>query len=380
MSVESRPNLFCVSGLTPQILTETVYALIAGNGAVDPHQIPRKIEVVTTTEGRRLLRESLFPGGGKKGQLDLFCHDYGVDRSDIDFDESGIHVICDRNGHELDDITDDEQNASAADLISERIRFLCSEKTVPLHVSLAGGRKTMGFYAGYALSLFGRPSDRLTHVLINHPFESHPDFYFPPREPHKLYFPNRDEYECTSHARVSLANIPLVLMGGRLDDTLKLGSLSFSEAVARTQEGLCEPSLTIDLAGRKVFLQGYGVILSKLQLVWLVWLAGRTQRGEPSVPFDEHAADELRSVMDLLEGTGESYLKQGLDSGLLDLRRGEKANYFDRTRTRLNQALEEKSGLQRSVAERYFVHSFGSRPKTYGLSLRPSQIHILGHP
>jgi CRISPR-associated protein (TIGR02584 family) len=380
MSADSRPNLFCVSGLTPQILTETVFALIVRKGNVDRHQIPRRIEIVTTTEGRRLLRSSLFPCGGKKGQLDLFCDDYGIDRSEIQFDESCIHVIRDCHGTELSDITDDHQNSSAADLISERIRFLCTEESAPLHVSLAGGRKTMGFYAGYALSLYGRPHDRLSHVLINPPFESHPDFYYPPKKPRQLYFPNRDEYVCTSKARVSLANIPVVLMSGGLDQTLKLGTLSFSQAVARAQDGLTEPSLTIDLSERKALLQGHGVKLSKLQLVWLVWLAERAQRGEPGVPFDEQAAAELRIVMDWMEGAGWSPLKDGLDSGVRDLRRGDQANYFDRTRTRLNKALEEKSGLQHSVAERYFVHSFGGRPKTYGLRLRPSQIQILGQP
>jgi CRISPR-associated protein (TIGR02584 family) len=33
-------------------------------------------------------------------------------------------------------------------------------------MSIAGGRKTMGFYAGYALSLYGRAQDRMSHVLV----------------------------------------------------------------------------------------------------------------------------------------------------------------------------------------------------------------------
>ena len=380
MIVDSRANLFCVSGLTPQILTETVFALVVGKGGVHPNRVPRKIEVVTTSEGRRLLRSSLFPSGRKKGQLDLFCEEYGIDRRQIEFDESCIHVIRDRDGNALSDITDDDQNSSAADLISERIRVLCTEEQTPLHVSLAGGRKTMGFYAGYALSLYGRPHDRLSHVLINAPFESHPDFFYPPRTPRKLYFRDRDEHVSTSQAKISLAHIPIVLMNGGLDETLKLGTLTFSEAVARVQEGLREPSLMIDLTNRKVVLQGHFVTLSKLQFVWLVWLAQRTQRGEPSIAFDEHAADDLRGVMNWMEGAGDCPLKQGLESGLADLRRGDAANYFDRNRTRLNKALERKSGLPHSVAERYFVHSFGSRPKTYGLRLGPSQIQILGQP
>lgn len=37
----------------------------------------------------------------------------------------------------------------------------------------------MGFFVGYALSLFGRAQDRLSHVLVSDPFESLTDFYYP---------------------------------------------------------------------------------------------------------------------------------------------------------------------------------------------------------
>jgi hypothetical protein len=38
------------------------------------------------------------------------------------------------------------------------------------------------FLLGYALlSPFGRAQDRLSHVLVSKPFESHPKFYFPPQ-------------------------------------------------------------------------------------------------------------------------------------------------------------------------------------------------------
>jgi len=39
------------------------------------------------------------------------------------------------------------------------------DPNIQLHVSLAGGRKSMRFFAAYALSLWGRDIDRLTHVL-----------------------------------------------------------------------------------------------------------------------------------------------------------------------------------------------------------------------
>ena len=70
-------------------------------------------------------------------------------------------------------------NDATADAITERLRAFTADPETALHVSIAGGRKTMGYYLGYALSLFGRPQDRLSHVLVSPPFESHPQFYYP---------------------------------------------------------------------------------------------------------------------------------------------------------------------------------------------------------
>jgi CRISPR-associated protein (TIGR02584 family) len=59
------------------------------------------------------------------------------------------------------------------------VRELTADPDCAIHASIAGGRKTMGFYLGYALSLFGRPQDRLSHVLVSSPFESNQNFFYP---------------------------------------------------------------------------------------------------------------------------------------------------------------------------------------------------------
>lgn len=51
-----------------------------------------------------------------------------------------------------------------------------------IHLSLAGGRKTMSYYAGQAMNLVARPQDRLSHVILSDKrFEFSPDFSFRPR-------------------------------------------------------------------------------------------------------------------------------------------------------------------------------------------------------
>ena len=58
--------------------------------------------------------------------------------------------------------------------ITNLIRAFTADPESALHVSIAGGRKTMGFFLGYALSLYGRAQDKLSHVLVSPPFESSP--------------------------------------------------------------------------------------------------------------------------------------------------------------------------------------------------------------
>jgi CRISPR-associated protein (TIGR02584 family) len=373
-------TLLAITGLTPQVITETVYALAQeGSGSADG--IPDRIEVITTTEGRRRIQLALFAEGGGQGYFDRLCADFGIDRDAIAFNEDSIHIIRDAAGEPLPDIVKEADNAAAADLINDRIRALTQAPETRLHVSLAGGRKTMGFYAGYALSLYGRAQDRLTHVLVNPPFESHPSFYYPPPTPVTVQLPGRNDLASTADAQVQLAEIPVVRLRHGLDQTLLEGELRFSEAVARAQQVLEPPMLTIDLAERSVHLQGQPTPLTDLEFLWLTWLAERAQRGEPAIPFDEAAGAELAAVLDRLEGTGASPLREGLESGLVELRSSGRTNYFDRTRSRLNKALSEKSALHPAAAARYQVHSFGKRPYTrYGLRLQPAEIRLVGEP
>lgn len=376
-----RDTLLCVTGLTPQIVTETLYALMREAAGDEASRIPQRIEVITTTEGRRRIELSLFSHKGGQGYFHQLCDHYGIERDAITFDESCLYVIADRHGEPLADIINATDNARAADLINHRIRELTQDPDLRLHVSLAGGRKTMGFYAGYALSLYARQQDRLSHVLVNPPFESHPEFFYPPPHPRTLILKDHNDRVSTADAQVQLADIPFVRLRDELDSTLLEGELSFSEAVERAQQVLERPELVIDVSERQVWLQKRYIELSPAHFIWLTWFAKRAQTGEPPVIFDEEAAEDLGQVMDWLEGEGPSPVKKGLESARDELRCSDKANYFDRTRSRLNAALAERSGLHPSAAMRYQIQATGRRPTTgYALMLTPEQIRIEGTP
>ena len=167
-----RRVLLAVSGLSPQILTETLYALAV---ATDPPFIPTELQILTTVEGAERARLSLL--SDDPGWFKRLCRDYGLKPPVFGLDQ--IQLITDANGRALEDIRELEDNASVADQLIARVRDLTADPDSALHVSLAGGRKTMGYYAGYALSLFGLPQDRLSHVLVAAPFEQSWNFFYP---------------------------------------------------------------------------------------------------------------------------------------------------------------------------------------------------------
>jgi len=158
-----RRVLLAVAGLSPQIVTETLYAL-AMRG--EPVSIPTEVRLITSSEGAQRARLSLL--SADPGWFGRLCRDYGL--PPISFSEAHIEVLHDADGNVLADIRDPDDNARVADQITETVRALTADPECALHVSIAGGRKTMGYYAGYALSLFGRPQDRLSHVLVSEPF------------------------------------------------------------------------------------------------------------------------------------------------------------------------------------------------------------------
>lgn len=377
----STNTLICVTGLTPQVITETVYALIREHQAGRDQRIPDEVRVITTTEGRDRIRASLFETNGGHGYFSHLCRDYGIDPNSIRFDEEGIQVITDTERGERSDVIDEGDNLAAADAILEAVRSATAEPGSQVHVSLAGGRKTMGFYAGYALSLHARPQDRLSHVLVNPPFESHPSFFYPPPEPTTLILPGSNDTISTAEAQVRLADLPFVRLRDELGDALDYEGLSFRESVDRAQQALKPAELCIDVEQRRVWLQGQEVRLSPTQFVWLTWFALRAYHSKPPIAFDEAALNELAGVIEWLEGEGNGPLAERVANARDELLNEGGTNYFHRNLSRLNHALSERSGLSPVLASRYRVHAFGRRPESrYALNLDAANVVIVGTP
>jgi CRISPR-associated protein Csx14 len=269
-----------VVGSTPQIVTETVFALSQRN----PPVYPDEINVITTTTGKTKLEDALV----NKGILARLCEDFGI--PPLQLDSSRIKVVRDHEGSDLADIKTPEDNEALGNLVTALIREKTSDPAVRLHCSLAGGRKTMSFYLGAALQLFGRPWDRLYHVLVTPEFESNPHFFYKPRKNAVIECRMPDGSVAklnTRDAEVHLAELPFVRLGGKLS----LHAKSFQELVNEGQReidvALIQPEVRVNLADRIVYVGETLVEMVPIQLMfYTMFLRQKTEQCKyPEQPY-----------------------------------------------------------------------------------------------
>ncbi len=360
-----RRILVAVTGLSPQIVTETLYAL-----AVAPAQtafVPTEIHLITTRSGAEKARLALL--SDEPGWFHHLCQDYAL--PPINFATRNIHVLADADGNALEDIRSPDDNRRAADGITEIIREFTADPDCALHVSIAGGRKTMGFFLGYALSLYGRPQDKLSHVLVSEPFESSSGFYYPTPASRVLELAG-GRLADTASAQVTLAELPFVSLRHGLPEALLTGRASYNQTVEAARRGLAPPELQIDLAARQVRAAGKVFALPPAELALLSVFARRALCREGALPappkelpdleWRKRYLVELRWIDGLLgeRDDTERALKKGMDG-----------SYFSIHLSKLKKILKRELG---PAAAPYLISDGGSRPRRYRLDLPPSAV------
>jgi len=361
-----RRVLLAVTGLTPQIVTETLYALAVAQA--EPW-IPTEVRLITTAEGAERARLSLLDQ--KEGQFHALCRDYGLD-GQIDFSPESIVAIHDASGTPLADIRTPEDNTRAADALLAEVRALCADDNCSLHVSIAGGRKTMGFFLGYALSLFGRSQDRLSHVLVNEPFESLRDFYFPPAEPRVLHTTAGRPIH-TADAKIMLAEIPFVRLRDGLPREALAHAAPFASLVSAAQLSIDPPVLRLDLQRAQLWCGKQAVLLPPALFAWYAWLAECRAKCRGEDGFVRHSDASPERYLAIYEAVvGRNH--PSLDKARLATQNGLEPAQFEQRRSKINRRLAELLSL---ASAPYEVRSQGERPYTrYGIALPPDRIFL----
>jgi len=308
--------LLAVTGMSPAILTETVWALAQEN----PPVLPDRIVVLTTTVGKDQIERELFtPQPHFNDQCGWDClreklQERGHDmKGRLRFDPaSDLHILTrwDESSHRnlfLSDIRTAADNEAVADCILEFVRSIVESPDTRLIASIAGGRKTVGTLLYACMTLVGREDDRLTHVLVNEPFDDarlSPRFYFPEQPSAELTTPDNKTVRAPE-AHIDLADVPFVPLRNLFSRELRRMPGRFSALVAQCSEGIRKRSgnrvkLVVHRSRPEIEVNGIRIKLSPKEQLLALFLADRGRKAQPAFAAYKDAEDSLNEYREQL--------------------------------------------------------------------------------
>ena len=369
--------LLAVTGLSPQVITETLYAL---------HQNARKVDaihVITTRDGKDMIYAGLL--GGKSGHYFRYLEEYGIDPPSIDFSHSNIHVVTDEHGIEIPDIISESDNEHLLRKCLElAFRFTGNAGTTVLF-SVAGGRKTMSSCLTLAAQLYGRPQDRLYHVLVSPEFESNRDFYYPPKESRTIELKDKlgqPFFKEAMYAQVALIPIPFVSIRDHLSaDFLKEpkapGTLMLSLIKDETS------NLTINLVSRKIIYKTLELDMMPARLALYAFFAMHKKECLKETENCESCTDcfiDIQSVFEKQDQITDLYwkvstgrpLNEMSDTGITGL----SPENFNMYKGKIKSDLMNRFGPY--ALKDLEISSVGTRPNTrYGIMMDKGKMEIV---
>lgn len=287
-----KTTLVAVSGMSPAIITETIWALSRESPAV----IPDEVVVITTARGEadiagQLLAES--PGWGGKSPWECLRESIladGKERRKLQLSVRVIELPDEKSGvrRKAVDLRTRSDHDEAADFIVQTLAPLADAEDNHLIASIAGGRKTMGALLYAAMSLLGKESDRVTHVLVSEPFETCRGFFYPDQPLRELQARSAGGENVAVKAKdaaIELADIAFVPLRNRLAE-LNEPRQTFAGLVERyAREELPElkgpPRMTFDAATGIMEIQGRSIRLTGREILIAGFLYERARNHLP---------------------------------------------------------------------------------------------------
>lgn len=282
MNKEYETILLAGIGMSPAILTETVWSLAHQKGPI----LPDKIVVVTTAPGRKAMEESLFDNSEWNNMVAELNRKGIRTEGMLKFGEAQDHIrlLPAASGvNNIEDITTPEESVASADFIMQTLREFTENPETRVIASIAGGRKTMSALMMSCMSLLGREQDRVCHVLVNAPYDR-PDMDPP------FYFPQKGvKHKCSGktynslNAQLQLIDIPFVRMRGWYEQKYRDIPASYSTLVRRfsgiTPRPINYPNVTVDMRNGEFKMDEKTVPLSPLEFALVATLAAMRKEG-----------------------------------------------------------------------------------------------------
>ncbi|MGP8201651.1 MAG: CRISPR-associated ring nuclease Csm6 [Limisphaerales bacterium] len=313
---DSQTVLLAVTGMSPAVLTETVWALAHPKARGEKPVIPQRVIILSTIAGKKQIEKELLQAPSHVGAVSVWESMRQVilgNRQDLAaclmIDD--IRVITAPNhtsgvAEALPDIRGPADNEAAADFIMEEIRRIVENPDTRLVASLAGGRKTMGALLYACMSLLGRPQDRLTHVLVNEPFENPgltPRFYFPSGKDFQHQLKDKAGHVISEHphagADLELADVPFVRLRKLFPKQIGKFPGRFNALVAAYSEEIDQisgPPPSVALAGDRPAISVNGVFVetSIREYALYAYFLHRLETGVSTDIMQKDCLDDLK--------------------------------------------------------------------------------------
>ncbi|MDN3652755.1 CRISPR-associated ring nuclease Csm6 [Thalassotalea ponticola] len=390
----TRHTLLALVGGSPQIVSESIYALFKHRNIVI-----NDIKIVTTSSCKEKISKALLePKDNGFTILEKLTQDY--DLPPIQFEENDIWVPKSSCGNTISDVTTAKEMNAIAQCLLDNIKRLTSCESQVLHASLAGGRKTMTFYLSYAMSIFARPQDTLSHVFVSPDFE-HCDFFYP--TPYKNKINTVHGVLNSQVAHVTLSNIPYVQLRPSLPKRFLTHPISIKDTEL-VFEIINRPlSLDISVTSCELICSGVKVKLTKANMAFYLIMVDDLLNGHEG--FDcPSTSDKTLAILYIekrLKIEGKEYKLENLknaiyvienkhlilkDSEVEGLRHGLKKSFFTDRKNQISQALRNE--LPENIAEHYDIDSLSKSYKKsdgknknfnyFGINIDQSIVRFIG--
>lgn len=271
-------------GGAPQVITETLWALMHPDKLIDPtHRtrkaiVPARVHIIATS----------FPGHFAsrderdqtiRGRIAKLYAQYGHSSPEVIIE--GVKG----DGSPLDDIRTQDENIAYADHIARVMKAYSEDPEVTVHMSLAGGRKSMSSYDHSAMMFFGRVGDELSHVLVEPTtLENSKEFWWPDQDQATVTARDGTEVPTASEiARVDLVHVPFVRLGVRLPSGVPNEALDYARLVEYVEFERRGAPIIVDWESRSITVGEETAQLEPLHFMFFSVLALARKNRWPGV-------------------------------------------------------------------------------------------------
>lgn len=366
--------LVAVCGWSPQVITETLYALHQQGVTVDA------IRILTTRGGKDACIGQLLRA--EDGEYYRYLEEYGHDPAIIDFSARHIIAVLHEDGTEIQEIDTEEENERFLQLCMEQTFALTSQPDTRVLFSIAGGRRTMGTCLSLAAQCYARPQDRIYQVLLTPAmFESCRDFFYPPKEARLVEVRTHDGLPCqvsTDEAQVVLVPLPFFPLRGHLTTRM----LQHPETPSSLMLSLIRETrheLTIDLVQRKLVWKDVELDMGAAKLALYAFLSQVKKEAKCTRSSCQECEACYLSFEQISERQAElTRIYQRMttrelgDSGIVNL----EATEFNSYRSKINREIAFRFGEYES--RKLKIESHGQRlALKFGIRLNKKRIRII---